>query len=378
MPPAVTLLAGGELFAPQPLGARDLLIVGTRVSRLPKPRELDLRALRALDDAAEVIDAAGCDVVPGFVDPHAHLIGAGGEQGFATRMPEMSAEQIALSGVTTIVGCLGTDAIGRDLGSLLAKARQLDAQGLNTFVYTGSFQVPPPTLTGSVMRDVVLIDKCVGAGEVAIADVRASQPTTAELARIVADAAVGGKIAGKAGVTHFHVGPAVRRLAPLRALLEEFDVEPERLYPTHVSRTRELMDEAIALAGRGCNVDTDTVEPDTAKWLGYYLEHGGPPDRLSFSSDAHTPGGSTENLFRTFAAAVLEHRLPLERVLPHFSTNAAAALKLAGKGRIEPGADADLLVLRRRSLEVVHVIARGRVIVRDGRAEFGGSQGSQS
>src|SRR5205085_9284812 len=134
-------------------------------------------------------------------------------------------------------------------------------------------------------------------------------------------------IAGKAGVTHFHIGPAAGRLRLLHKLLDEHDIEPRRLYPTHVTRTRELMDDAIALARRGCYVDTDTVEPDTAKWLRYYLEHGGPPDRLTFSSDAHTPGGSFENLYRTFAAAVREHRLPPARVLPHSSAHPPAAPK---------------------------------------------------
>jgi len=42
-------------------------------------------------------------------------------------------------------------------------------------------------------------------------------------------------------------------------------------------------------------------------------------------------------------------------------------LKLESKGRISAGADADLIALRSGSLEPVHVIARGRVLMRDGR-----------
>src|SRR4051812_10354673 len=191
MPATLTLIAGGDVYAPEPLGPASVVVVGRRVLRVARPGEVDRRALAAVDPEAEVIDAGGCVVVPGFIDPHAHLIGAGGEQGFASRMPEVTWDQLALAGVTTVVGCLGTDAVGRDLASLLAKARQLEAQGIGTYVYTGSFQVPPPTLTGSVLRDVVLIDKVIGVAEVAIADVRSSQPTLDELARIVADAGVG-------------------------------------------------------------------------------------------------------------------------------------------------------------------------------------------
>jgi beta-aspartyl-dipeptidase (metallo-type) len=59
--------------------------------------------------------------------------------------------------------------------------------------------------------------------------------------------------------------------------------------------------------------------------------------------------------------------MPLERLLPLVTSNTARVLKLANKGRIAEGADADVVVLRRDSLELVAVIARGRVLFRDGR-----------
>jgi beta-aspartyl-dipeptidase (metallo-type) len=63
---------------------------------------------------------------------------------------------------------------------------------------------------------------------------------------------------------------------------------------------------------------------------------------------------------------VSEHKYPLERVLPLVTSNPARVLKLDRKGRLERGCDADLLVLRRDSLEIAHVFARGRPVVRDG------------
>jgi len=53
-------------------------------------------------------------------------------------------------------------------------------------------------------------------------------------------------------------------------------------------------------------------------------------------------------------------------VLPLVTENTARALRLAGKGRLEPGKDADVVLLREGSLEVVDVFARGRRMVRDG------------
>ena len=40
-------------------------------------------------------------------------------------------------GVTTVVGCLGTDGIGRDMCALVAKAKGLNEQGMSAYCYTG-------------------------------------------------------------------------------------------------------------------------------------------------------------------------------------------------------------------------------------------------
>jgi beta-aspartyl-dipeptidase (metallo-type) len=53
-------------------------------------------------------------------------------------------------------------------------------------------------------------------------------------------------------------------------------------------------------------------------------------------------------------------------VLPLATRNPATVLQLGAKGRLEPGADADVLILRRETLEIVHVWARGRQHVADG------------
>jgi beta-aspartyl-dipeptidase (metallo-type) len=54
-------------------------------------------------------------------------------------------------------------------------------------------------------------------------------------------------------------------------------------------------------------------------------------------------------------------------VLPLFTMNTARVLKLNNKGSLQEGKDADVLVLDSDSLELVHVFARGRQLVSDGR-----------
>src|SRR3954470_10300168 len=250
--PTITVIDNGELYAPESQGRQRVVIAGDKILAITPADSLAVvRALRGAGMEIDAVDASCCIVVPGFIDPHAHLIGAGGEQGFGSRQPEIAWAELVQAGITTVVGCLGTDAVGRTLPELLCKARELDARGLTTYMYTGSFHVPPPTICGSVMQDMVLIDKVIGLGEVAIADTRSSRPTVQELARLAADTAVGGSISGKAGVTHFHVGASNHRLSLLHELLDRFEIQPRHVYPTHVSRTKELLDDAIALAKRG-------------------------------------------------------------------------------------------------------------------------------
>jgi beta-aspartyl-dipeptidase (metallo-type) len=276
-------------------------------------------------------------------------------------MPEISIKDILGAGMTTVVGILGTDSTTRHLTSLLAKARGLEIQGITTYIYTGNFQVPPPTFTGSVRDDMVVIDKVIGVGEIAIADFRSSKPTVEELARIVSDAVVGGTMSGKAGVAHFHTGAGKEKLGLLHALLDRYDIPPQNLHATHITRSHELIEDAVALAKRGAYVDMDTIGDDFGPSFKYYREHGGPLDHLTVSSDAGA--GTSEGphtFYRSFVEAVQKHGLSIGEILPCFTLNTATVLKLAQKGRLKEGADGDVLVLDKDSLQIRHIFAMGR------------------
>jgi beta-aspartyl-dipeptidase (metallo-type) len=360
---AALIIENGEVWGPEPQGVRTVFAWEGRIQSLAT--ESPQRLLDELGIPFDSVDARGCLILPGMVDPHEHLIGGSGEHGFASQTPEITLPELVLGGVTTVVGCLGVDTITRTMPALLARAKGFNEEGLSAYIYSGGYDVPPRTLTGSLRGDLLLVPEVIGAGEIAISDRRSSQPRIDELAKVVNDAYVGGILSGKSGVTHIHVGDGRAMLGPLRTLLADYDVRPESLYPTHIERHRALMEEGIELTRAGVTIDLDTEDRDLAKWLMLYFERDGHPDRITASSDAAIFSPAT--LYEQVRACVLEFGLPLERVLPVVTRNPARVLGLLRKGKIQAGMDADLLVVRANDLSIRDVIARGRVLALDGR-----------
>jgi len=244
--PRLLVLRNAEVFAPEKLGRMDLLVAAGEILAIEGTSS---NAWAALDPAlVETVDLAGARVCPGFVDAHVHLTGGGGESGPSSRVPRVLFSELTRAGVTTCVGVLGTDGTTRSVESLVSAVQGLRAEGLDAYAWTGSYEIPVVTLTGSVRRDMVYVDSVVGVGEVALSDHRSSQPTFDELARLAADCHVGGLMSGKAGVLHLHLGDGPRGLALVRRILDETELPARVFYPTHVNRKTRLFDEALDLA----------------------------------------------------------------------------------------------------------------------------------
>jgi len=381
----VLALVGGEVYSPEYLGRKDILVVGEKIVSLSNgiPSEL----LDYLN--ARVIEVSGYIVVPGFIDQHVHIAGAGGEGGPLFRTPPVRLSQLVGYGITTVVGLLGTDGITRSPVDVLMRARQLREEGISAWMYTGSYQLPPPTITGSVARDIALIEEVIGV-KTSVSDHRSSHPTVEELRKLISEVRVAGILSGKAGVVHVHVGNEKPGLRPLLEAIDGTDIPIEQLAPTHLNRNRDLLAQAVEFGKAGGYVDvTTSVSPElgmrssvkASEAVKHLVKEGVPVDRITMSSDGN---GSLpvfdergnlvkldiarpQTLYREFVDLVLLERVSLEDAVRVVSTNVADHLRLRNKGRVAPGRDADLVVLEKGSLRVVYVVARGRVFVEEGR-----------
>ena len=360
-----TLIENGEVYSPEPMGRHPVLLANDKIVKIGG---ISLDDVKALGVELETIDASGCYVTPGLIDPHQHVLGGSGEKGFASQTPEISASEIVSAGITTVVGCLGADTTMKTFPGLLAKVKGLKEEGLNAYMWSGGYNVPPKAITSSVRDDIMFIEEVVGCGEVAVADERSTGPTAQELARLVHDTYVGGLLSGKAGVTHFHVGNGEDRLALLRELIEKHGVSPGWIWATHITRSEKLMMEAIDLAKNGSWVDIDTADENLPDCIKFYLEHTGWEEKLTVSSDASIT--SPQNLYNEIRKCVLDAGMPLQTVLRFVTSNPAAVLKLDIKGTLEAGKAADVLVMTKRDMELLEVISLGRRLMKEGQVSF--------
>lgn len=378
------ILKGGRLFSPDDMGKKDLLIAGSIVANIAE----EISPADGYGEV-EVIDVSSKYVVPGFIDQHVHIIGGGGEAGFASRTPEVMLSDVTRAGITTVVGCLGTDGTTRHMTSLLAKARGLEAEGISAYIYTGSYEVPTRTITGSVRNDIILIDKVLGAGEIAISDHRSAQPDKEDIKKLAAEARVGGILSGKAGVLHLHVGDGHRRLGMLFEILEETEIPITQFTPTHINRNPYLLEDGVKFAKMGGLIDiTSSVSPAAgirkavkpSKAIKYCIEQGVPIENITMSSDGNGSMpifdemgnikglmvAELTSLYREFKDLVQEEGISLSDALKIITLNPARSLKLyPKKGILCKGSDADIVVLD-EDLNIMYVFAMGRCLVKEG------------
>lgn len=384
------LIRSAEVYAPEPLGRKDVLIGFGKILKIGDRLAEEYGGLEV-----EVLDADGCILTPGFVDQHVHVIGAGGEAGFFSRTPEMQVSAIVRHGITTVVGLHGTDGTARNIEALYAKVCALEQEGITARMLTGSFEMPSATLTGSVRRDMIFIDKVIGA-KTAVSDRRSSQPSREDIEKLLAQAYTGGLVSGKRGYTHFHMGVGRRRLDMLADIIRETEIPPYLIIPTHVNRDEALFVQAMELAKMGAVIDITsgiapeygfegTIKPSDA--IRRCLENGVDIRNVTMSSDANGSMAvydaegrfvglcvtTVETMHKEFRDLALTKEMPLETALRPVTSSPAAAIGMyPAKGCVREGSDADLIIMD-KDLSILNVFAMGKLAADGGEALLKGA-----
>lgn len=370
------LLKNAKVYSPAYLGIKDVLVEGSKIIDIQDEINLD-------NPYTKVYDLEGKVLTPGLIDSHVHITGGGGEAGPSSRTPESNLTDFTTNGVTTVLGLLGTDSITKSLENLYAKAKALNEEGISCYMLTGSYTYPSPTVTGSVEKDIYMMDVCIGA-KIAASDHRSSNPSSDELIRLGTQARRGGLISSKAGLVTVHMGSGKAGLDPILRAVQDSDIPIKTFVPTHVNlREPGLLDECVEFAKLGGTFDftTATSKEESkvqAQSLIDLLDRGVDPSNITVSSDAfgsmprfdeegNTIGltYSTSKNLLVMIRDLVGAGLDLSTALVFFTQNPARVMGLDGfKGKIQPGYDADLLVLD-EDLCISHVFAKGRAAIED-------------
>ncbi len=357
------LIKNAELYSPEYRGKQDILIAGEKIVMISSSIDLDLPSLT-------IIDAEGEMVHPGLIDGHVHAIGGGGEAGMISRVPPLSERKIAEGGVTSLVGLLGTDGYTRTVRDLVAKIKGYREWGLSAWALTGSYQVPSITLTGSVGDDITFVDEIIGV-KVAVADHRCSFPTTDELIRLASEARLASLMSGKAGLVHIHVGGTDLGIQQLFDIHERCPIPISHFYPTHMGSHMEQAREWAEIGGHVDITCHDDADIKARELLEKY------PDQITLSTDSNGSfpkwnsdktaivgmGAGSISELKVYLDKLLSSDMDKALALKSVTENPANAMKLKGKGRVQEGYDADIIIRDGKNLR--YVIAKGQMLVKE-------------
>jgi len=375
----LTLIQGGHLYGPDDLGCKDVLIANGKIERI----DTKISISAGLFPAIELINASGKLIFPGLIDQHVHIIGGGGVGGPLTRSKEVFLRDLAKSGITTLVGTLGNDTVSRSLSTLAIKAKALRLCGINAFIYTGSLVFPPVTLTGSIERDLGLITEVIGV-KLGLGETVFPRPDLRDLENFITEARRAGSLSGKPGMVHIHLAASAdESFEVIESILERREIPYQQIVFTHVNRSPRLFDRAFEYAKKGGRIDLTTCirppeRPNSVKassGLKRYLELGGSPDRITFSSDGNSSrvlaNGVVDytrvgTLLEEFRDCVQKESISITQALAVVTTNVADRLRIGNeRGSIREGFYADLAVFD-KELELTDLMAGGRWLLRDG------------
>ncbi|MFF7164019.1 N-acetylglucosamine-6-phosphate deacetylase [Streptomyces sp. NPDC008086] len=381
---------------PQPASGKAPLILSGATAVMPtgtvKDAQVIIEGTRITATAPENAHRIALDghyVIPGFVDIHNH---GGGGASFTSGTPDDVLKGIhthRLHGTTTLVASTVTgdmDFLTRRAGLLSELAEQGDIAGIH---FEGPFISPcrKGAHSEALLRDPdpAEVRKLIDAarGHATMVTLATELPGGLDSVRLLAEHGVIAAIghtdatyeqtveaieAGATVATHlFNAMPPLghREPGPIAALLED-----ERVTVELINDGTHLHPAALELAFRHAGADRVAFITDAMDAAGFgdgrYML--GPlevevADGVARLVEGGSIAGSTLTLDRAFKRAVTIDRLPVEDAVAALSVNPARLLGRYDRiGSLEPGKDADLLVLD-ADFDLKGVMRRGEWVV---------------
>ncbi|MDO5717734.1 MAG: beta-aspartyl-peptidase [Tissierellia bacterium] len=364
------IIKSADIYSPKYIGKKDIFIGADKILYIDD--DINLKY-------AEIFDAHDKIIIPGLIDQHVHITGGGGEGGFNTKVPEAQLSSFIKAGITTVVGLLGTDSTSRSVENLLSKAKALNAEGITSYALTGAYEIPSPTITGSVKRDISFIEEIIGV-KIAVNDHRDSAISPVELAKLATEARVAGMFSGKSGHVTVHMGGGKFDLNQIYEALEISNLPIGVFRPTHINRKKSLCLKAIEFVKKGgymditCSIPSDISDTEI---INLAIQKQAPLSRITFSSDGYGSWSEYDEFGNLIEIGVtpidsllntiskLSKDIELEKIIPLFTSNVADSLKISDrKGYIKKDYDADLLILN-SDLSLNSVIAKGKWLMKE-------------
>ncbi len=372
------LLKNATVYAPEKLGVTDILIWEDRVIKVAPNQKLPEGF------EGKEFDLTGKTIIPGIVDSHVHITGGGGEGGFTTRTSEITFEEIAESGVTTLIGVLGTDGYARRVKDVSVKTMALREEGFECYFLTGSYTYPIETISGSVAEDIIFNPYCIGTGEIAHCDHRSSIMTYEEMRRVCADTRNGARLAGLKGAVNVHLGNYPDPADYFIKMCEEDITFRPLIIPTHITRKDYVFDSCMKFWEYGGQVDITAGGDGDASQHSYGSVEGlemiwkkyGTLERVSMTSDGNGSApvwdelgnmigmgkGSCKVLLQDLKKAANNGVIPFEEVLKTMTTTPARNYGLkTSAGKIVENGTANFAILD-ENLDLAETILNGTAV----------------
>ena len=371
------LIKNAHVYSPKDLGIKDILLWEDRVIKIGE----ELKIPEGFE--GETQDYSGKIIIPGLVDTHVHITGGGGEGGFTSRTSEITVEEIAEAGVTTLVGVLGTDGYARRVEDVLIKCMALREEGFDCYFLTGSYTLPLTTMRGSVAEDIIFNEYCLGTDEVAHCDHRGSLLRYEEFTRIAADTRNGARLAGIKGVLNIHLGNYENPSDFfIKACEEDITFRP-LILPTHVTRKDSVFMSCLKFLEYGGQIDITAGskakkrrEFGSVEALEYIYNKYGSLDRVSMTSDGNGSApvwdklgnmigmgkGSCKVLLSDLKKAAKRGTVPFEEILRTITSTPATIYGLKNSaGTIVENGTANFAVLN-EDLDLAETILNGKTL----------------